>query len=157
MTPRPRRRVSSRWTLFHKVIFPIAWIGIFLVGTTVMFLAPVETSHEFRSMRWLLVAITIVGAWLILRLALPLKHVDVGDASFFVSDRSREIEIPFRDVARVTGSRFVNPPRVTLHLRTPCEFGDRVVFLPPLRLVSGWKAHPVLKELERRMADAGDR
>jgi hypothetical protein len=157
VTPRPRRRISSRWTLFHKVIFPIAWIGIFLVATTVMLLAPAETSHEFRSMRWLLVAITIVGAWLILRLALPLKHVEVGDASFFVSDRSREIEIPFRDVARVTGSRFVNPPRVTLHLRTPCEFGDRVVFLPRLRLVSGWKAHPVVKELERRMADAVDR
>jgi hypothetical protein len=46
---------------------------------------------------------------------------------------------------------------VTLHLRTRCEFGDRVVFLPRLRLVSGWKAHPVVKELERRMADAVDR
>lgn len=157
MTPRPRRRISSRWTLFHKVIFPIAWIGMFLVGTTVMFLAPAETSNEVRTMRWLLVAITIVGAWLILTMARPLRHVDVGDTSFFVSDRSREVEIPFRDVARVTGSRFVNPPRVTLHLRRPCEFGDHVVFLPPLRLVSGWKANPVVKELERRIADAADR
>ena len=157
MTPPPRRRISSRWTLFHKVIFPVAWIGMFTVGTTIMFLAPGDTSNEFRTMRWLLVAITIIGAWLILTLALPLKHVDVGDASFFVSDRSREIEIPFRDVARVTGSRLVNPPRVTLHLRKPCEFGDRVVFLPPLRLVSGWKSHPVVKELERLMADAADR
>ena len=157
MTPTPRRRISSRWTLFHKVIFPAAWIGMFTVGTTIMFLVPSETSNEAGTMRWLLVAITIIGAWLILTLALPLKHVHVGDASFFVSDRSREIEIPFREVARVTGSRLVNPPRVTLHLRTPCAFGDRVVFLPPLRLVSGWKAQPVVKELERLMADAAAR
>jgi hypothetical protein len=122
-----------------------------------MFLASAETSNEVQTMRWLLVAITIIGAWLILRLALPLKHVEVGDASFFVSDRSREVEMPFRDVARVTGSRFVNPPRLTLHLRRPCEFSDRIVFGPPLRLVSGWKAHPVVKELERRIADAADR
>jgi hypothetical protein len=38
-----------------------------------------------------------------------------------------------------------------------CEFSDRIVFLPPLPLVSGWKAHPVVKELERRIADAADR
>jgi len=156
VTPRPRRRISSRWTLFHKVIFPIGWIAVFAVGTTAMFLAPADASNEVRTMRWLLVAITAIGAWLILQLALPLKHVDVGDASFFVSDRARQIEIPFRDVATVTGSRFVNPPRVTLHLRKPCEFGDRVVFLPPLRLVSGWKARPLVKELERLIADAAD-
>jgi hypothetical protein len=157
VTPPTRRRISSRWTLFHKVIFPVAWIGMFTVGTTILFLAPAETSNEFRTVRWLLVAITIIGAWLILTLALPLKHVDVGDTSFFVSDRSREIEIPFRDVVRVTGSRFVNPPRVTLHLREPCELGDRVVFLPPLRLVTGWKTHPVIKELEKLMAEAASR
>jgi hypothetical protein len=149
VTAETRRRLSSRWTLFHKVIFPVAWIGLFLVGTVLLFLAPTDAGSDGRPLKWVFVVITVAGAWLILSLALPLKHVDLGPASFFVQDRSREIEIPFTAVARVTGSRFVNPPRITLHLRQPCEFGDRIVFLPPLRFVRGFKSHPLVKELEQ--------
>ena len=151
-----RRRLSSRATFFHRVIFPTAWIGIFVAGTVAMFVAP-DTSTEARSMRWFLVVVTVVGAWMILSVVLPLKRVDLGETSFYVSNRSHEIEIPFRDVARVTGSRLVNPPRVTLHLRRAGEFGDRIVFLPPLRFRSGWKTHPVVKELEAIIASAPER
>jgi len=149
VTAPARRRLSSKWTLFHKVIFPVWWIGLFGVGTVLLFLAPSDKRGDLHSMPWIFLVITLAGSWLILTLALPLKHVDVGPASFFVSDRSREIEIPFTAVARVTGSRFVNPPRITLHLRQPCEFGDRIVFLPPLRFVRGFKQHPLVKELEQ--------
>jgi len=149
VTAETRRRLSSRWTLFHKVIFPVAWIGLFLVGTALLFLAPTDAGSDVRPLRWVFVVITVAGAWLMLSMTLPLKHVDVGSASFFVRDRSREIEIPFTAVARVTGSRFVNPPRITLHLREPSELGDRIVFLPPLRLFPGFKAHPLVKELEQ--------
>lgn len=157
MTQRPRRRITSRWTLFHKVIFPVGWIGVFVVGTTLMFLASGHASNNLRTMRWFFLAMTIVGGSIILGLALPLKYVDLGERSFFVRDRSREIEIPFREVVDVTGSRFVNPPRLTLHLRRAGEFGDRIVFLPPLRLHFGWKAHPLAKDLKQLIAGAADR
>ena len=157
MSLRPgRRRLSSRWTFFHKVIFPAGWIAVFLVGTVAMFITPAE-SNEARTVRWLLLAVTVFGAALILHVTLPLKHVEVGDRSFFVSDRTREVEVPFRDVARVTGTRLVNPPRVTLHLHRAGELGDRVVFLPPLRFRSGFKTHPMVKELQAMIADTQSR
>ena len=152
-----RRRISSRWTLFHKVIFPVCWIGAFVVGTALMFLVPADASNDLQTMRWFFLGMTILGGSIILGLALPLKYVDLGERSFFVRARSREIEIPFQEVADVTGSRFVNPPRLTLHLRRAGELGDRIVFLPPLRLYFGWKAHPLAKELRERIAHAPDR
>ena len=122
-----------------------------------MFLAPADATNNLRTMRWFFAGMTIIGGSIILGLALPLRHVEVGETSFFVSNGARQIEIPFRDVTDVTGSRFVNPPRLTLHLRRPGDFGDRIVFLPPLRLSFGWKAHPLAKELKQRIAQGPER
>jgi hypothetical protein len=149
VTAQPRRRLSSRTTQFHKLVFPLGWIGVFAVVTALTFVAPVDASKDPRPVRWFFAAVTVVGGWLILSLALPLKHVETGDSSFFVSERTREIEVPFSEVVKVTRSRFVNPPRVTLHLRRSGAFGDRIVFLPPIRLFPGRKAHPIVKELQQ--------
>ena len=87
-------------------------------------------------------AVGAVHAW---RICIPLKRVALGQAPFFVSNFRREIEVPFADVARISGSLFLNPAVVRLHLRHPGPFGDRIVFAPPAELHLG--EHPMVREL----------
>ena len=78
----------------------------------------------------------------------------MSETAFFVERPSGGVEIPFRDVAKVTGTRLVNPPRITLHLRQPGALGDRVVFVPPMRLITGLRPHPLTKELQEVVSRA---
>jgi hypothetical protein len=77
---------------------------------------------------------------------IPLKRVALGGSSFFVSNYRQEIEVPFADVARVSGSRFVNPTVVRLELRRSGPFGERIVFMPSARVFS-FGQHPMVREL----------
>ena len=61
--------------------------------------------------------------------------------------------MPFADIARISGSRFLNPPVVRLDLRRPGAFGARLVFVPPARLF-GLGEHPAVREL-REIVSAG--
>jgi hypothetical protein len=153
VTPEARRRLSSRWTVVHKFVFPAGWIAIFATATVLLFMAPAGGGDVQRT-RWFLAVVTVVGGWMILAMTLPLKQVELGPRSFFVSNFSREIEIPFGDVARVSRSRWVNPPRATLHLRRAGEFGDAIVFVLPPRWGRG--VHPVVRELEQLVGGRPD-
>src|SRR4029077_7289747 len=77
---------------------------------------------------------------------------DAGDA-LVVRNKGHEERILLPDIINVGYTQFVNPPRVTLWLRTPGRFGDRVSFCPPAR-VSPLAVSPIVDELVRRVDDA---
>jgi hypothetical protein len=147
------RRLSSRLTFFYKVVLPAAWIGIFGAVTVTLFVAPVRGAGDVLTARWIMLAATAVGAVVFRLTCIPLKRVALGPSSFFVSNFREEIELPFAEVARISGSRFVNPPVIRLELRRPGRFGQRIVFAPPVRLL-GFGEHPLAREL-RDIVTAG--
>lgn len=150
-----RERLSSRLTLFYKVILPAWWLGIMGLGTAAMFLAPgMVRTAELELTRWILLSATLFGAVMFHRLTFPLKRVHAGPASLFVSNFRREIEVPFRDVRSVSGSRFINPPLVRIELQRPSELGERIVFTPHFRWYFGFGEHPLVRELQQRIGAA---
>ncbi len=76
------------------------------------------------------------------------KRVELLGHVFIVSSGSRTIEIPIREVDFVGGSRFARPERIWLALREPSDFGSRIHFLPPPRLLGFFSAHPLVAELQ---------
>ena len=148
------RRISSLLTPVAKFLVPvgIAWAFVnsfFLWGR-----------QALQVMDWPFYVFTLVGMVVVaafeLWLSWPIKRVmlDVANRRLYVSNYRREIAIPFSEIERISEFKLHNPPRLTLHLRTPTEFGSQISFLTTYRPFTGfWTTHPIVKEL-RSLIDA---
>ena len=148
------RRISSRMTFFYKRIFPIIWFGFLVLFMAAPFVAPLMGGKSSGSPLAFLVvpAIMIVVGYGIMR-KLVFDLVDeVSDAGDVLVIRNGHLEerVPLSDIINVSYSPFVNPPRVTLSLRNPSMFGDRVSFCAPTSLVP-LRASPIIDDLIKRI------
>lgn len=148
------RQISSRWTYFHKRIFPLLWFGFLALFVVVVLLAP-RGQDPFEPV-FLLgpVAMAVFGYFLMRSLIFDLvdEVVDAGDA-LIVRKAGEEARIALADIVNVDSTTLVNPPRITLTLRTPCRFGRKVAFLPPphRRLWAPFAPNPIAEELVERV------
>ena len=146
------RRISSHATFLYKRVFPIFWFGLLL-----LFLAfgLIGTLRSERSPSLLFVIVPLLmmafGYFIMKRLIFDLvdEVVDLGDA-LMISNGGRQERVALSDIVNVSYSPFVNPPRVTLSLRTPGAFGSRVTFCAPILLVP-FSTSPVIDALIERI------
>jgi hypothetical protein len=139
-----RRRLSSHQTILMKFIFPALWILLLGVSTIRLFFwGDIRTPPP-----WIFLFFWIAGSALWLFDAERLKYVSVDDDFLYVSNYFREIVIPLQDIYDVTENVWLKIHPVTLHLKHPSEFGDKIVFMPKTRF-SFFSSHPVVKELKR--------
>ena len=61
-----------------------------------------------------------------------LKSVYLKDSSLMISNYLKEIEIPLSNIAHVSKPENSSHQRVAIYLRSPSEFGSKIVFMPPL-------------------------
>jgi hypothetical protein len=80
---------------------------------------------------------------------------DDGDV-LVVKNRDQTERIALADIKNVNYAAFINPPRVTLSLRRPSVFGDKVTFCAPLRFVP-FSTSPIIDELIERVDSARQR
>jgi hypothetical protein len=142
------QRISSRMTLYYKRVIPLVMLGFVLILIAVPFAAG-------QSPPWpaILVplAICAFGYFVMRKLVFDLvdEAWDAGEA-LVIRNRDQEERIALSAIMNVNYSPFVNPPRVTLTLRTPGIFGDTITFCAPLRLIPFTK-NPVVEDLIRRV------
>lgn len=74
---------------------------------------------------------------------------DDGDA-LVIRNRHMEDRIALSNVVNVSYTQFINPPRVTLLLRDPSLFGERVSFCLPVRF-NPFAPSPVVYGLIKRI------
>ncbi len=149
------RTLSSAQTFWMKFVFPTIWISMFGLGTLALFLGAFRgpgNSPPPESMKWGFLAAWIAGTIFIYWGCARLKRVRIEDSAIYVSNYLKEIRIPLDAVADVTENRWINIHPVTIHLRASTEFGDRITFMPKIRIFS-WRSHPVVAEL-RELAHA---
>ena len=147
-----KRRLSSLQTPLLKVFFPVLWIGGWGVGTAAMFLT-VDWNFEAPP-RWLFLLMWVAGAAFIYWSCVRLKVVRVDGDSLYVSNYLKEISIPLSDVRDVTENVWVNIHPVTIHLRSPSAFGDKIRFMPKVRFAL-FSSHPVVGELKELARSKG--
>lgn len=151
-------RISSKWTFFYKRIFPVILLGFLLLFATGA-LATQRSANPPPAALFLLVAVfmAVVGFFIFRKLIFDLVDEvwDAGDA-LVVRNKGREERILLPNIINIGYTQFVNPPRVTLWLRTPGLFGDKVSFCPPAGF-SPFAVSPIVGELVRRVDEARQR
>lgn len=144
-----RRTLSSSLTFLHKIIVPAVWLVLFGFITFASFLPGSGVPHAAGSFSLVML---IVGAALMYRFGLRLKVVSVDDNYLYVSNYAKEIAIPLDEISDVTENKWANNRPVTIRLRSPSEFGDKIVFMPKVKMLLFFGDHPVATELRELIA-----
>jgi hypothetical protein len=135
-------------TFWYKRVFPFVLLGLVLVFA----ILPVAAS-DAPQLPFVLVPIIMIGIGYFLMKRLIFDMVDevwdAGDA-LIVRNKDQEDRIPLSSIMNVNYSPLVNPPRVTLKLRTPSVFGDAVTFCAPVRFMP-FAPSPIVDDLVRRV------
>jgi hypothetical protein len=129
-------QISSRSTFLYKRIFPVVWfgfLGIFVVVSLV------GGSHGNSAPAMFLIGpliMVVFGFVLMKKLVWDLADevVDAGDR-LIVRFGNEQEQIPLANIMNLDYQYMTSPPRVTMTLRTPCRFGDKIAFCAPLRFV----------------------
>jgi hypothetical protein len=144
--------LSSNWTFFYKFVFPTLWISGFGLGTVQLWLGNFHgagNSLPPPELKLVFSAVWIIGSAFILVVSASLKRVRFN-GQLLVSNYFREIRIPLNAVIDVKQNRWMNWRPITIYLREPTEFGDRVAFMPRQRFrIQFWRADPIVAELKQ--------
>jgi hypothetical protein len=144
-------RISSRTTFVYKRIFPIIFVGIFLVFVTFLLLG--LRTGQSPPLPVFLILVLIFGTifFVMKKMVFDLvdEVLDAGDA-LIVRNRGQEERIAFSGIMNVNYTPFVSPPRVVLSLRRPSIFGSQVAFCAPIRFVP-FSTSPIVDKLIQRI------
>jgi hypothetical protein len=134
-----------------KVLFPAVWIGVFGYGTLTLWMG---TGHlrgggvPPPEMKWIFLGAWFLGTGLLLWGCVGLKRVRIDSTNLYVSNYLTEIKVPFSNIANVTENQRVNIHPVTIHFRTPTDFGETIKFMPTTRIFAQSSSHPIVAELQ---------
>jgi hypothetical protein len=142
-----KRRLSSLQTILMKFLLPGIWIPLFGTGALTMFFRPVQSPDD--PPKWVFLFIWIAGSVFICWGSVRFKEVSVDEEYLYVSNYIKEITIPLTEIRDVTENRWLNTHPVTIHLKSPSEFGDKILFMPTIRFFALFSSHPVVSELKR--------
>jgi hypothetical protein len=137
--------LSSAWTLWMKVIFPVVWILVFgLAGVSLWLGAAPDAAPPPVGF----FAAWIAGTAFILWANLGLKRIRVDDRQLHVSNYFREVSVPFNAIADVRQNRWLSTKPITIHFKDPTGFGDKVTFMPKQRFAF-WSKDPTVSEIRK--------
>jgi hypothetical protein len=151
------KRISSTLTFLYKFIFPSVWITVFGAVTLTFWLGAFHGragSAPPDQLKWIFLAVWLLGAAFILWVCTGLKKVGLGRDSILISNYRREAMVPLTAIERVTENKWINIHPVTIYFRSTTEFGDTVTFIPTTEFLLPWDSHPVVEEL-RNAAKCG--
>lgn len=80
-----------------------------------------------------------------------IKKVAIDEDGLVISNYVREVRVPWRDVVKVTGSRWEKTHQVTVTFDRDIGFGASIVFMPKFRFLWPGQEHPVAQELRDLM------
>jgi hypothetical protein len=142
-------KLSSSWTFFYKIVFPIIWISGFGIGTLTLWLGKFDQQPPPPiEMKWLFLIAWLVGSGSILWFALRLKTVTLNGDRLIIKNYGQEDTIPLSSINGISGTRFINPKTIKLNLYPPCVFGEKVVFIPKTSFYNPFGQHPIVKQLK---------
>lgn len=124
-------KISSRWTRFHKIVFPAFWFGFLTLFLLSSFAFEKQTEADIMFIVMPVVMMAF-GFFLFRKLIWDLvdEVYDCGE-TLLVRNRGKEERIGLSNVIHVNVSTLMNPPRITLRLDKPTRnFGGEISFSP---------------------------
>ena len=126
------------------------WFGILAVIPTLGFTTG-KTTHAKDVAVVIPIVMALLGYVLMRHLVFDLvdEAWDAGDYLVFKNKGVEEI-VRLENIVNVSSPTLMNPPRVTLTLRTPSRLGKEITFSPPPSL-NPFKKSPIIDELIQRV------
>jgi hypothetical protein len=154
--------ISSRQTFFMKKVFPVVWLGLLAVVVAVMVATMVfKKELPIQIMPFLIMPLVMMAIGIVLFRTLLWDLADeVSDGGDYLLVRRRGIEerVAISDIMNVGMSWSARPPRLSLRLRKPGKFGDKIVFIPiTFFSLNPFARNPVEEDLIRRIDAARSR
>jgi len=148
--PPPGEKLSSSLTFIYKFVFPTVWLGGFTLGTVTMFVTGKGPAPVFA-------LATLFGLVVFATTCFPLKTVHTTTGGLLVGNFSEEITVPYGQVHAVVERKWTNPRVITVWLKSPGRFGEKIVFIPHgvsfLGLIF-WRDHPATELIREGVAAA---
>jgi hypothetical protein len=139
------RVISSAQTFIVKFILPFLIVGMMGFGVAVG--GPGIWPFMFP----LMMAVGVSIYWYYGRV----KKVAVDADGLVVSNFLREIRVPWRDIAQVSGSRWVSTRQITVTFDRDLGFGYSIIFMPKTRFLWPGQEHPAAEELRGLIRENG--
>jgi len=146
------RRVSSRQTFFLKHILAPLWFAV-VAGALVAAALSLRAGRAVPAPAFIVpLLVLVLGYALVRKLVSDLADevLDTGDA-LVVRFGAEEERIPLADIINVSSTQLVNPPRITLTLRSAGRFGREVSFSPPRAFFAPFARNAYAAELIERV------
>jgi hypothetical protein len=125
------QKISSRKTYFYKKIFPFLWFGI--TGSILLMMIALSARATPPPLPAFLAPLFMMalGYFIMKKLVFDLvdEVYDAGDRLIVKKD-AFEDTLLLTNIINVSHSIAVNPPRLTLTLRTASRFGKKISFCP---------------------------
>jgi len=152
-----KHKISSSSTFFHKVFVPTFWIIMFGFATLALWFGHFDRSSQPpETEQYSFLVVWIIGSALLLRDTVRLKTISLDNDNLVVKDFKKVIRVPLRNVNHISETRLSNPKKITLTVYPPCEFGNKITFIPTISLKTYfllWEEHPIASRL-RQMTGA---
>ncbi len=146
-------------TFYYKVLLPVLWIGGFGFGTLAMWLGKLDQpSQPPDEVKLTFLFFFIIGSAFLLRDAIRLKTITIDKDDLIIKNFARVIRVPFRHINHISESRLMRPKTISLTIYPSCEFGEKITFIPKVKMQMTFKLlteHPIAKRL-RELADIQD-
>ena len=144
-------KLSSSMTLFYKIILPALWISGFGFGTLGMWLGKFDQpSQPPDEVKLTFLFFWIIGSAFLLRDAVRLKSITQDKNDLIIKNFSKVIRVPLSNIHHISESRLMRPKTISITITPPCEFGERVTFIPKAKLQLSFNPlseHPIAKRL----------
>ena len=141
------RVISSAQTFIIKFIIPVVAVVFFAFANT---LADRGTWPIFLPLEGI-ACVSIY--WYYVRL----KKVAIDSEGLVISNYIREVRVPWRDIIKATGSRWLKTRQVAVTFDRDIGFGTSIVFMPKFRFLWPGREHPIAQELRDLMLVNRDR
>lgn len=146
------RQLSSSLTFVWKFIIPLLWLTGFGIATVVVFRASEDASRPDGTwMHWLFLVAFIVGTVLIFWAVARIKRVSLKRDKLIISNFRTEIDVPLKYVSHFKGSILLSPELIWIKFKRRTDFGESIVFMPPIRFRSGFTRPPMTAELNEML------
>lgn len=138
------RVISSAQTFFAKFIVPVIVLAVLPL-------------LAFRSGLWpVFIPVDILVALSVYWYYSRLKKVAIDSDGLVISNYLREVRVPWRQIADVSGSRWVNTRQIKVTFNRDIGFGTSIIFMPKVRLLWPGQESPIAQELRDLILENGD-
>ena len=144
------KMVSTSFTLFLKLVFPIFWIVFFGSFTTAIFFTGDLTSFfgiPISTFKYILLGFFLLGFGILYWMLMRIKRVEMDEDFVYATNYFKNYKYPWHNIENIEERDFAFFRVIYIYLKQPGKFGKKITFVASRdKLRRFMEAHPHLFE-----------